>query len=53
MEFADRLTVTFAEFALIFNTETGIEDDQTDANIERVYSSGWKTRHRSISFIDR
>jgi hypothetical protein len=37
---------------VIFNTYTDTEDDQTDANVERVDSSGWETDHGSILSID-
>lgn len=37
---------------VIFNTETDIEDDQTDANVERVDSSGWETGHGSILSVE-
>lgn len=38
---------------VIFNTETDTEDDQTDANVGRVDSSGWEMSHGSVSSMDR
>ena len=37
---------------VIFNTATNTEDDQTEANVERVDSSGWDTGYGSILSID-